>query len=83
MGPPGQPRARRSGRLDFWGIPPLLALFEAEALAVHFQNVDMVGQEIQQGSGQAFGTENFGPFIERQIVGDDHRAAFVTHYWSE
>ena len=80
MGPPGQPRSRRSGRLGFWGIPPFLALFEAIALAVHFQNVDMVGQAIQQGSGQAFGTEDFRPFIERQIGGDNHRAAFVTLY---
>ena len=76
MGPPGQPRSRRSGRLGFWGIPPFLALFEAIALAVHFQNVDMVGQAIQQRSGQAFGTEDFRPFIERQIGGDNHRAAF-------
>ena len=78
MGPPGQPRSRRSGRLGFWGIPPFLALFEAIALAVHFQDVDMVGQAIQQRSGQAFGTEDFRPFIERQIGGDNHRAAFVT-----
>ena len=77
MGPPGQPRSRRSGRLGFWGVPPFLALFESEALAVHFQDVDMVGQAIQQGSGQAFGTEDFRPFIERQIGGDDHRASLV------
>ena len=37
----------------------------------------MVGQAIQQGSGQAFGTEDFRPFIERQIGGDDHRASLV------
>ena len=77
VGPPGQPRSRRSGRLGFWGVPPFLALFESEALAVHFQDVDMVGQAIQQGSGQAFGTEDFRPFIERQIGGDDHRASLV------
>ena len=66
MGPPGQPRARRSGSLSFWGFPPFLALFEAEALAIHFQNVDMMGQAIQQCPCQAFGAEDFRPFIERQ-----------------
>ncbi len=45
----------------------LAALFEAEAVAVHFQDVNVVGQPIQQGTRQAFGTEGLGPLIERQV----------------
>ena len=78
MGPPGQPWPRclrRSG--VFWGFPPILALIETVALAVHFQDMDMVGQAIQQRSGQAFGTEHLGPFVEGQIAGQQGGAAFV------
>jgi len=44
------------------------ALFEAEALAVHLENVDMMGEPVEQRAGQAFGTEDAGPFIEWQIA---------------
>ena len=43
MGPPGQPLHRRLSRY-FWGFPPFLALVETIALAVHFQDMDMVGE---------------------------------------
>ena len=42
MDPPGQPLHRRLSRY-FWGFPPFLALVETIALAVHFQDMDMVG----------------------------------------
>ena len=48
---------------DFSVCTRLAAVFKAEALAVHFQNVDMVGQPIEQSAGQTFGTEGAGPFI--------------------
>ena len=70
MDPPGQPWFHWLSR-RFWGFPLFLALIETMALAVHLQNVDMVGQAVQQCSGQAFGTEDFRPFIERQVGGDD------------
>jgi hypothetical protein len=38
------------------------ALLEAEAVAVHFEDVDMVGKSVEQGAGEAFGAEDFGPF---------------------
>ena len=55
-----------------------LALPEPVAVAVHFQDMDVVGQPIEQGAGQAFGCEYAGPFVERQIAGDDGAGALVT-----
>jgi hypothetical protein len=66
--PPSQPWRRRLSR-RFWGFSPFSALVEAIALAVHFEDLDMVGEPIQQSPGQAFGAEYLGPFIERQIAG--------------
>ena len=42
-------------------------MFEAVALAVHFQDVDVVGQSVEKRACEAFGAEGTGPFIERQI----------------
>ena len=44
---------------------------EPIAFAVHFENVDMVGQAVEQGAGQPLGAEHAGPFVERQIAGHD------------
>ena len=38
----------------FLGISAFLALVETIALAVHFQDMDMVGEAVQQSPGQAF-----------------------------
>ena len=38
-----------------------LALREAVALAVHFEDVDVVGQQIEQRAGQSLGPEHTGP----------------------
>ncbi len=35
------------------------ALVKAIAFAVHFQDVDMMGQPVQQCTGEAFGAEGF------------------------
>ena len=76
-GPTGQPWPRRLIR-RFWGFPPFfLALVETIALAVHFQDMNMVGQAIQQCPGQAFGAEHLGPLIERQIAGHQGGATLV------
>ena len=64
--------------LSLWaGFSPA-ALAEAVAVAIHFQDMNMVGQAIQQCPGQAFGTESFGPFVERQVAGDQCGAALVS-----
>lgn len=53
------------------------ALTQPIAVAVHFQDMHVVGQSIQDGTGKALGAEDFGPFIERQVRCDDDRAAFI------
>ena len=55
----------------------LLALPEPVALAVHLQDVDVVGETVEHGPGETLGAEDFGPLIERQVAGDDDRPALV------
>ena len=43
------------------------ALLEAIAVAVHLQDVDVVGKAVEQGSGEAFGAEDLGPLLEGQV----------------
>jgi hypothetical protein len=45
-------------------------LLEPVAIAVHFQDVDMMGNAVEQGVGEPFRTEDFGPFLEGQVAGD-------------
>ena len=56
-----------SGRRGGRGLAGFLAVFEAIALAVQLQDVDVVGQSIEQRAGQPFGPEDLGPFVEGQI----------------
>jgi hypothetical protein len=42
----------------------LLAGGEAVAFAIHFQNVDVMGKPVEQGTGEPFRAEYRGPFIE-------------------
>jgi len=51
------------------------ALLEPEAVAVHLQDVNVVAEPIERGSCEAFGSEDFGPFLEGQVRGDEARAA--------
>jgi hypothetical protein len=41
------------------------ALLEAVAVAVHLQDVDVVGEAVEQGSGQPFLAEDLGPLLKR------------------
>ena len=45
----------------------LAALFETVAVAVHFQDVDMMGQTVEQGPRQSFRAKGLGPFIKGQV----------------
>ena len=56
----------------------LAALAEPEALAVHLEDVDVVGQAVEDGAGQAFRAEDLGPLVEGQVRGDDHGSALIT-----
>ena len=46
-------------------------------MAVHLQDVNVVGESVQQGSGEALGAEDVGPFVEGQVGGDQDGAPFV------
>jgi len=39
--------------------------------------VDVVGQPVEQRAGQPLGGEHAGPLVERQVGGDNGRAALV------
>jgi hypothetical protein len=39
-------------------------------VAVHLKDVDVVGEAVEEGTGEAFGAEDLGPFVERQVAGD-------------
>src|ERR1700731_3323801 len=55
----------------------LLAGGEPIALAVHLQDVDMMGEPVEQGAGEPFRAEYGSPFIERQVAGDQRGATFI------
>jgi len=52
--------------------------FQAIAVAVHLQNVDVVGEPVEQRPGEPLGTEDPGPLVKWQIARHDNGAAFVT-----
>ena len=57
--------------------PPPFALRQTIAFAVHLQNVDVVGEAVEQGAGQPLTAEDLGPFVEWQIAGHQRGAALV------
>ena len=50
---------------------------EPVAVAVHLQDKHVVGEAVQQGSGQPLRAEYLGPFVERQVGGDQDGAPLV------
>src|SRR4029077_9893570 len=79
---PDLPRSEHRGRLTASRVLrpalALLALFEAIAVAVHLEDVDVVCQPIEQRAGQPLGPEDASPFVKWQIGSDDGGAALVT-----
>ena len=53
------------------------ALLKAETVAVHLQDVNVVGEAVEQGAGEPFGAEDFGPFLEGQVGSHHRRTALV------
>src|SRR4029434_313989 len=45
----------------------VLALPEPIALTVHLEDVDVMGEAVEERTGQALGAEHAGPLLERQI----------------
>jgi hypothetical protein len=39
-------------------------VLEAEAVAVHLDDVNMMGKPVEQCAGEPFGAEDFGPLLE-------------------
>ena len=55
------------GRVWSLGSGVLPAALEAVALTVHFQDVYVVGEPVQQCSGEPFRAKYLGPLVEGQI----------------
>ena len=52
---------------------------EAVAVAVHLQDMDVVGEPVQQRAGEAFRSEHPGPFVEMNLR-MDRATAIITLY---
>ena len=63
----GEASGRRGGRVG----AGLLAVFEAVAVAVELEDVDVMGQPGEQRAGEAFGAEDLGLFVEGEIRGHE------------
>ena len=48
-------------------------MLEPEAVAVHLEDVDVVGKAIEQRAGQPLGAEDAGPLVERPLRRDELR----------
>ena len=63
------------GGLVLWAwsgvFPPARGLRQPITLTVHSQDVDVVGQPIEERTSQSLGTEHRGPFLERKVRCDD------------
>src|SRR3954454_5019079 len=55
--------------------PP--AGLEAVALAVHLEDVDVVGEPVEERAGQPLRAKDARPLVERQVAGDQDRAPLV------
>jgi len=53
----------------------LPAVLEAVAVPVHFEDVDMVGEAIEECSGQPFRAKYLGPLVEGQVGCHQDRSA--------
>ena len=56
------------------GLP---AVLEAVAVPVHFEDVDMVSEAIEERSGKPFRAKDLGPLVEGKVGGDRSRAPLV------
>ena len=50
---------------------------EPVALSVHLQNVDVVGEAVQQCAGEMLRPEDLSPLVEGQVGGHQDGAPFV------
>jgi hypothetical protein len=50
---------------------------ESVALSIGFDDMDPVGETVEQSSGEAFGAKDLSPILEREIGSDHKTLAFV------
>ena len=60
-----------------WGLGVLPAALEPVALAVHLQDVDVMGEPVQQRAGEALRTEALGQLVEGEVGGDQDGVPLV------
>ena len=58
-------------------MTPHRVVAEVVAVAVHLQDMDVVGEAVQQRSGETLRAEDLGSFVEGQIGGDQDGAPLV------
>ena len=75
-GPTGSSVGWVVGSVRRRGLTPA-ALVEPVALAIHLEDVDVVGEAVEESAGKPLGAEHLGPFVEGQIGGDQGRAPLV------
>ena len=56
---------------------PFPATGKPTAVAVHLEDMHMVGQPVEQCAGEPFGSEHRCPFIERQIAGNQRNITYA------
>ena len=63
----------------FWPCTarPAPGMSEPEAVAVHLEDMDMVGEAVEECAGQPLRAEHARPLVEWQIAGDQRTAALV------
>ena len=50
------------------GAGAAVTVFKAEAVAVHLEDVNVVGKAIEQCAGEPFRAEGLGPFLEGKLL---------------
>lgn len=65
----GPKRVDRLGLDSGLGAVSASALLESVAVAVHLENVGMMGKAIEQSAGESFRAEDLGPLLEGQVRG--------------
>ena len=53
-------------------------MLESEAIPVHFEDVDMVSEAIEERSGKPFRAKDLGPLVEWQVGCHQDRSSFVS-----
>ena len=63
--------------IRYLGGGALPAVLETVAVAVHLQDVNVVGEPVKQSAGEPLGAEHVGPLVEGQVGGDQDGAPLV------